>query len=211
MHVTGFGGPPQSWGDCSRKTRYAWPGWARASHSHSGGLARSFSWKGSRRRHSPRLCSSIAGSSMVLTGSSSGLGFLLGCRPCLAALHRAPAATSITRPAVMAAPTRMSPWRRKKLIPARGPWPHPACPSGLHCTHKVPHVPHTITTALRGETWSCGVLLQEGQHLPCCPPEILMATSGAEHLSQTSIPKKYLRPRASLQEQHRAGATPRGP
>lgn len=109
-------GLPQSWVHCPRKTCYTWLGWARAPHSHSGGLARSFSWKGSRRRHSPRSCSSIAGSSTTLTGDSSRLGFLLGCHLCQ---HRTPAATSIARPDTIAAPTRMSACWRKKLIPAR--------------------------------------------------------------------------------------------
>lgn len=123
-------------------------------HSHSGALARNFRWKGSRCRHSPRSCNSIAGSSIALTGGSSGLRFLLGRHPHLATLHQAPAATSIARTAMMAAPTRMSAWWRKKLIPAReGPWPHPACPSDPHCAHKVPHI---MTAELRGETWSCG-------------------------------------------------------
>lgn len=161
--LEGAPGPPQSWGDCSRNTRYSWAGWTRAAQSHSGGLARSFSWKGSRCRHCPRSCSSITCSSAALAGGSSGLRLLLGCRLRMAALHRTPAATSIDRAAVMAAPTRMSAWRRKKLIPAREvPWPHPACPKCPLLRSQSPSHHDRSAQVL----W---ILLQRSQHFPYSP------------------------------------------
>lgn len=125
-------GSPRSGPGCSGLSRPAWPGWARTLQSHSGDLARSFSWKGSSRRHSPRSCSSMAGSSTALTAGSSGPGLLLGACPLRAVTQRALKATSSTRPATRAAPTSMSAWRRKVLTPAREkPRPHPSAPAAL--------------------------------------------------------------------------------
>lgn len=147
---------PQSGGGCSGNCCPAWPGGARTFQSHSGDLARSFSWKGSSCRHCPRLCSSRAGSSTALTAASSGLGLLLGARPHRVVTQRPPKATSSTRPATRAAPTSMSAWRRKVLIPAREkPQAHPSA----HCAHKVPHISS-------GKFSMAPATLQEPSHLP---------------------------------------------
>lgn len=132
---------PQSGGGRSGMAAPAWPGWARTLQSHSGGRARSFSWKGSRRRHSPRACSSMAGSSTALPAGPSGPGLLLAARPHTAMTLRAPKATSSTRPTTSAAPASMSACRRKVLIPARErPWPHPgACCPRDPSVLTVPH------------------------------------------------------------------------
>lgn len=166
----------------------AWPGWARTLQSHSGGRALSFSWKGSRRRHSPRACSSMAGSSTALTAGPSGPGLLPAARPHTAMTLRAPKATSSTRPTTSAAPASMSACRRKVLIPARErPRPHP----GACCPRDPPVL------------MQCPTSPPEVQH--CHPAETLTPASRPERVSRTSIPGKCF---SREPGEHKDGATP---